>query len=1224
MPRKAYIADVAAVIAQDIPGISSVAKGSEDGDLNICFVPSSGVPIEIGLLALDVSEYPSGNLYMISTISEAVPEGVNGALDNVQEISAGMSIPDLVAAISKTLLKVTATGSRDDPVQLDGASDAPSEDGMSEDESVRYSSDDEWGMGQTGEARRTSTVHKFNDQDSAALNRRIRADLRAAKLAGFKIGILNGLKADSVSSMLSISVQVGQLGLSDEAIQAWDLEPQQYIVLLVRYSSGYTTFDTIIKEAAKSLGVDFRIGFSNKYKPTRTEALAAFAEITKDAHKTSEDSGNGLEELGSPTAGFSNLFISSSLNNFINQDFVSLLKIRHSEGITWLGAKAWFNAKQSRMDHHEAEILDSYYVEDKSQSTLPEMLSKDHLKDDQVTQFSFPLIAAQFALRYLVRCTEYCLVCHDKIEEQFDALKPYVCSKPLCLYQYMSLGFGPSVEHEILTQPYVVDLLVSFCYASALNQRLREYPTGMSLMVPEVVTLRTANVASHYAAQRLSSLTPNGNAIPDAASSSTHPFLRDIKADLGRHEVIFEDGKEVCPVRNGEWVVVTVAGRAAEHYRVEDISLYPLVKLSDVPVKQQAALVGTELPAIVPATPATTPPPPMLFPAQIQVYNRNFDDMNDVSKAETILTLLETLPFIQEMRMYLSQQSRRSEPSLRAWKNRVSPAALGLLRWIIASNRSCIVQVDRCPGQNEIETSRVKVKTEQRIANITDNWVQFRFAQGAPDKEQRFLDALKANEGKLDPKFPTLFAWHGSPLQNWHSIIRSGLDFKETVHGRAFGHGVYHAMDQATSVGYAGSHVSSWQGSSLKINSAMSLNEIVNCPDQFQSKTPYLVVQHIDWIQCRYLMVQVTNHATAADPYGMSATTTTAPATATGPSSNTPILEVMQDPRFTAKSTLGKAIGVPQCAISTSRSFRADRADNTPMNKRRKHTSSISLVTTTSDTDDMEDLAFLLSDAEEDVGKYEGKGKEEDLVILYEPPLSIALKLLMHFRNSKTSSMSMTDFVPGSLDQSTLPMLEAPSYATGMATKALNRNLKEVLDIQKKTPLHELGWYIEQELISNIYQWIVELHSFDPDLQIAKDMKAAGITSIVLELRFGKDYPHSPPFVRVIRPRFLPFMNGGGGNVTAGGAMCMELLTNTGWSAVSSIESVLLQVRMAIASQEPRPARLETKGKGQQGEYGVGEAIEAYKRACHTHGWQIPPDFGDFATNSVVAGSARH
>jgi hypothetical protein len=55
MPRKAYITDVAAAAAQEIPGIEAVVRGSEDGDLNICFVPSTGIPIEIGLLALGTS-----------------------------------------------------------------------------------------------------------------------------------------------------------------------------------------------------------------------------------------------------------------------------------------------------------------------------------------------------------------------------------------------------------------------------------------------------------------------------------------------------------------------------------------------------------------------------------------------------------------------------------------------------------------------------------------------------------------------------------------------------------------------------------------------------------------------------------------------------------------------------------------------------------------------------------------------------------------------------------------------------------------------------------------------------------------------------------------------------------------------------------------------------------------------------------------------------------------
>ena len=48
----------------------------------------------------------------------------------------------------------------------------------------------------------------------------------------------------------------------------------------------------------------------------------------------------------------------------------------------------------------------------------------------------------------------------------------------------------------------------------------------------------------------------------------------------------------------------------------------------------------------------------------------------------------------------------------------------------------------------------------------------------------------------------------------------------------------------------------------------MSLNEIVNCPTEFASSNPYLVVQHVDWVQCRYLFVQVQG---SNDPYNPAA-----------------------------------------------------------------------------------------------------------------------------------------------------------------------------------------------------------------------------------------------------------------------------------------------------------------------------------------------------------------
>lgn len=128
---------------------------------------------------------------------------------------------------------------------------------------------------------------------------------------------------------------------------------------------------------------------------------------------------------------------------------------------------------------HDSQ-LHKYRVEERNPANLPATVASDSLlKANYSKTASFPLVAMQFTLRHFFRCTEFCLVCHNKIECNFEALKPYVCSNPLCLYQYMSLGFGPSIEHEIIGQPTVVDLLISFCYASAKTGTLADFPDGM-------------------------------------------------------------------------------------------------------------------------------------------------------------------------------------------------------------------------------------------------------------------------------------------------------------------------------------------------------------------------------------------------------------------------------------------------------------------------------------------------------------------------------------------------------------------------------------------------------------------------------------------------------------------------------------------------------------------------------------------------------------------------
>ena len=100
--------------------------------------------------------------------------------------------------------------------------------------------------------------------------------------------------------------------------------------------------------------------------------------------------------------------------------------------------------------------------------------------------------------------------------------------------------------------------------------------------------------------------------------------------------------------------------------------------------------------------------------------------------------------------------------------------------------------------------------------------------------------------------------------------------------------------------------------------------------------------------------------------------------------------ELEQDPKHTAKTTLHKPVGVPQCAISVSRAFRASNVSDFTVDKgpsplkRPKHSASDSklslMETAMSDEEEMEDIMFLFSDTEESADK--GNGKATEVVVL--------------------------------------------------------------------------------------------------------------------------------------------------------------------------------------------------------------------------------------------------
>ena len=126
--------------------------------------------------------------------------------------------------------------------------------------------------------------------------------------------------------------------------------------------------------------------------------------------------------------------------------------------------------------------------------------------------------------------------------------------------------------------------------------------------------------------------------------------------------------------------------------------------------------------------------------------------------------------------------------------------------------------------------------------------------------------------------------------------------------------------------------------------------------------------------------------------------------------------------------------------------------------------------------------------------------------------------------------------VPTEPDPSTLvPQDQSlPSFATPQATKFLQKQLRQIIKTQTSTTLgNERYWTLDLSKLDNLYIWYFTLSSFDPEIQLSKDMKKYKVKGVELQVLFGPQHPTTPPFVRIIKPRFMQWINGGGGHISA-------------------------------------------------------------------------------------------
>ncbi|XP_030213983.1 LOW QUALITY PROTEIN: protein mono-ADP-ribosyltransferase PARP8 [Gadus morhua] len=143
---------------------------------------------------------------------------------------------------------------------------------------------------------------------------------------------------------------------------------------------------------------------------------------------------------------------------------------------------------------------------------------------------------------------------------------------------------------------------------------------------------------------------------------------------------------------------------------------------------------------------------------------------------DRVMRALDSLTSIREM-------TQAPYLEIKKQMDKHDPLAHPLLQWVISSNRSHIV--------------KLPVPRQLKFMHTPH---QFLLLSSPPAKESNFRAAKNL--------FGSTFAFHGSHIENWHSILRNGLvvasNTRLQLHGAIYGNGIYLSPLSSISFGYSG------------------------------------------------------------------------------------------------------------------------------------------------------------------------------------------------------------------------------------------------------------------------------------------------------------------------------------------------------------------------------------------------------------------------------------
>ncbi|MBN3301133.1 PARP8 polymerase, partial [Amia calva] len=150
---------------------------------------------------------------------------------------------------------------------------------------------------------------------------------------------------------------------------------------------------------------------------------------------------------------------------------------------------------------------------------------------------------------------------------------------------------------------------------------------------------------------------------------------------------------------------------------------------------------------------------------------------------DRVMRALDSLTSIREMTQTCFSVLQAPYLEIKKQMDKHDPLAHPLLQWVISSNRSHIV--------------KLPVTRQLKFMHTPH---QFLLLSSPPAKESNFRAAKKL--------FGSTFAFHGSHIENWHSILRNGLvvasNTRLQLHGAIYGSGIYLSPLSSISFGYSG------------------------------------------------------------------------------------------------------------------------------------------------------------------------------------------------------------------------------------------------------------------------------------------------------------------------------------------------------------------------------------------------------------------------------------